>query len=48
MKKQHERRSNRIVELIRDLVLKLIRRPEYDPARIYWKSKRHQYRRFSF
>jgi hypothetical protein len=48
MKRQYESRSNRIVEVIRGLVLKLIRRPDYDPARIYWKSRRDQHRRFSF
>ena len=48
MNKQIERRSNRIVEVIRMLALKLIRRADYDPARIYWKAKRDQYRKFSF
>ena len=48
MNKQNEKRSNRLVEVIRMLVLKLIRRADYDPARIYWKAKRSQHRRFSF
>lgn len=48
MKKQIEKRSNRIVEVIRNLVLKLIRRADYDPPRIYWKLRRAQHRRFSF
>jgi hypothetical protein len=48
MKSQVVKRSNRFVEVIRSLVLKLIRRADYDPLRIYFKAKRAQHRRFSF
>jgi len=48
MKNQMEQRTNRFVEVIRNLVLKLLRRADYDPARIYWKARRAQHRRFSF
>lgn len=48
MNKQIEKRSSRIVEVIRMLALKLIRRADYDPIRIYWKARRDQHRRFSF
>jgi hypothetical protein len=48
MNKKNEKGSNRLVEVIRMLVLKLIRRADYDPVRIYWKAKRDQHRKFSF
>jgi hypothetical protein len=48
MKQKQENRSGRLVEMITGLVLKLFRRADYDPIRIYLKTKRAQQRRFSF
>ncbi len=48
MKQKQDKRTGPLVDMITELVLKLFRRADYDPIRIYLKTKRAQQRRFSF
>lgn len=48
MEQKQNKRPGLLVEMITGLVLKLFRRADYDPIRIYLKTKRAQQRRFSF
>lgn len=48
MQRHENRRLNPLIEVFNSFMLKLIRSADYDPTRIYFKTRKAQHRRFSF